>query len=416
MSIVRIQATEPMETMESPDNISESVDWYPNLICFNRSCITVLVAVVAVVALGLHQSASKTGWLDRLVLYHKERFINELRKVKSYAGASRSTSAPIEPTPFNATLLPKPAGFVDSGGWDYESVVRLMIMLKSSEAAKPTLKSLRRMLQPTRRLMMSMKDSMQKFPGLKAESNDIYYEIEYTSQEEESVPAPEELPEDQVVVVVSNPVEARLPSTRISVQLLSSSLTEWLQLRLPGKGSRASEGLLGFFRFLEHFSVVTRSLELCPAYGNRLTTYSWNLQHKLEILTARARAAREMPTTKPPVIQSITLHPTLFKTQLPVAYPYLRLARLFRVTISGHRKCGPADGEQRPWKPMKSTTGAPSQGGGDAGNGTTGAGAEGGDSTPAGDGGTPGEGGATGETTPAGGGGDAADPTTPEPE
>ncbi|XP_050551946.1 uncharacterized protein LOC126911070 [Spodoptera frugiperda] len=277
-----------------------------------RSCITVLVVVVSVVALGLHQSGSKTGWLDRLVLYHKERFINELRKVKSYSGGSRSTSAPIEPTPFNATLLPKPAGFVDSGGWDYESVVRLMIMLKSSEAAKPTLKSLRRMLQPTRRLMMSMKDSMQKFPGLKAESNDIYYEIEYTSQEEESVPAPEELPEDQVVVVVSNPVEARLPSTRISVQLLR------------------------------------------------------------EILTARARAAREMPTTKPPVI---------------------------------------------PWKPMKSTTGAPSQGGGDAGNGTTGAGAEGGDSTPAGDGGTPGEGGATGETTPAGGGGgDAADPTTPEPE
>ncbi|CAH1634832.1 unnamed protein product [Spodoptera littoralis] len=204
-----------------------------------RSCTTVLIVLVAVIALGLHQSAPKTGWLDRLVQYHKERFINELRKVKSYTPNTASTT--IESTPFNATLLPRPAGFVDSGEWNFDSVMRLMIMLKSSEAAKPTLRTLRRMLQPTRRIMMSMKESMQKFPGLNAESNDIYYEIEYTSQED-SVPAPESPPEDQVVVVVSNPVEARLPSTRISVQLLR------------------------------------------------------------EILIARARAARQMPPTKPPVI------------------------------------------------------------------------------------------------------------------
>ncbi|CAK1546549.1 unnamed protein product [Leptosia nina] len=150
----------------------------------------------------------KSGWLDRLVEFHRFNFINDLQKIPAVQ--------------LKADIVPAPPGYIDSEKWDFPSVIRLLSLIRQSEGLGPVRRAIRHALQSTRR--MGIKDSLKLFPSLKKHlPNDLYYEIEESVEYYNDVNTPkysENKTLDDAIILVSNPVEARLPSAMISVNLL----------------------------------------------------------------------------------------------------------------------------------------------------------------------------------------------------
>ncbi|XP_046975819.1 uncharacterized protein LOC124541927 isoform X3 [Vanessa cardui] len=149
----------------------------------------------------------RPGWLDRMVEYQKNKFLDDLKKINVV-----QIKAKMEQAPF---------GYADSQNWDYESVIRLLTLIRDSDGAKSVREALRRSMQLNRRFM-SVVQSLKAFPSLgKEHDNHLYYDMDageyYADAKYDTF---DERTEEDRIIVVSNPVEARLPSASISVKLL----------------------------------------------------------------------------------------------------------------------------------------------------------------------------------------------------
>ncbi|KAM3956201.1 uncharacterized protein ACR2FA_009841 [Aphomia sociella] len=148
------------------------------------------------------------GWLDRVVTFYKNNFYKDLSKVK--------------PVQIEASIHPAPPGYVDSAAWNYDSVIHLLALIGESETAAPVRRALRRSLRPARRFM-SRHESFKAFPKSPQQLLLRY-------RHRRGLPRGREPPrrgyrlDDDDVILVSNPVEARLPSAQISVTLLRDIL------------------------------------------------------------------------------------------------------------------------------------------------------------------------------------------------
>ncbi|VVC99919.1 unnamed protein product, partial [Leptidea sinapis] len=138
----------------------------------------------------------RAGWLDRLVDYHRETFLKDLRRLP----------------------VVQIKGYVDSTEWDYESVVHLLDLIRKGEGMESVRTSIRRVLRPsTRRRITGRRGVMRKH------ARGRWDEKLNLSFEEEEYAVVDPITENEVLIV-SNPVEARLPSAMISIHLLKEIL------------------------------------------------------------------------------------------------------------------------------------------------------------------------------------------------
>ncbi|CAH2252742.1 jg10184 [Pararge aegeria aegeria] len=155
-------------------------------------------------------SVRRAGWLDRVVEYQKKHFFDDL------LSQSMKITVKVEKAP---------PGYADSKDWDYDSVIRLLTLIRDSEGAAPVRHAFRRAIK-TNRGFISFSESFKAFPSLiKDHPNDFHYEVDsgeyYADVSPINIDGKLEMND---IIVVSNPVEAKLPSASISVDLLKQIL------------------------------------------------------------------------------------------------------------------------------------------------------------------------------------------------
>ncbi|CAH0712789.1 unnamed protein product, partial [Brenthis ino] len=169
-----------------------------------KSSLAVLFTSVALASISIRRA----GWLDRVVEYHKKSFLEDLKNLRAVN--------------LKARIERPPPGYVDSKDWDYDSVIRLLTLIRDSEGAKSVRVALRRAMKSNRRFM-SVGMSFIAFPSLAKDSeNNFYYNEdigEFYADIEPNI-VKWDLENDDIILV-QNPVEAKLPNARISIQLLS---------------------------------------------------------------------------------------------------------------------------------------------------------------------------------------------------